>query len=166
MCSCLGGCSCSSNSTVLPIGPQGPTGPAGADGADGINGTNGANGLAFYSLALNLEQAGHITPSYDEVATFIYPGSSSVAAITKIKAILYTSSSSVTGKIKIYDVTNANTIATFGSGTNSTSPYNIVDLGTVSSLPTGPAVFSVQVYNSAIVAIDKVYLDSLMIGSY
>lgn len=167
MCStCLGGCSCSSNSTVLPIGPQGPAGADGTNGANGADGADGAPGMAFYSLALNLEQAGHVTPSYDEVATFIYPGINNVADITSIQAILYTSDASVTGKIKIYDVTNGAPICTFATGTNSTSPYNIVDLGTISNLPLTPAVFAVQVYNSSIVALNKVYLDSLMIGSY
>jgi hypothetical protein len=35
MCSCRGGCSCTSNSTALPIGNTGPTGPAGSQGPYG-----------------------------------------------------------------------------------------------------------------------------------
>jgi len=38
MCGCIGGCSCSSNSSVLPIGPSGTSGAAGATGAQGIYG--------------------------------------------------------------------------------------------------------------------------------
>jgi len=39
---CIGGCTCSSNSTVLPIGPTGPTGATGATGATGPTGPAGA----------------------------------------------------------------------------------------------------------------------------
>lgn len=41
MCQCVGGCSCTSNSSVLPIGPTGEP------GINGINGTNGTNGTSI-----------------------------------------------------------------------------------------------------------------------
>lgn len=40
MCQCVGGCSCTSNSSILPIGPTGATGATGANGAAGANGTS------------------------------------------------------------------------------------------------------------------------------
>lgn len=45
MCqTCVGGCSCTSNSSILPIGPTGATGSTGATGAAGANGTDGIFG--------------------------------------------------------------------------------------------------------------------------
>lgn len=50
MCqTCVGGCSCTSNSSVLPIGPTGATGNTGPAGAAGANGSNGTTVLLTYN---------------------------------------------------------------------------------------------------------------------
>lgn len=49
MCQCVGGCSCTSNSSILPIGPTGATGPTGPAGSAGANGTNGTTVLLTYN---------------------------------------------------------------------------------------------------------------------
>jgi hypothetical protein len=77
--------------------------------------------------------------SYSVLASFIYGGSTAVGAPTYMKAILHTSATS--GDIKIFDSTNAQTIAT-KNFTNSTKL--IIDLGTLSNIPTGEAIFEVQ----------------------
>lgn len=50
MCqTCTGGCSCTSNSSVLPIGPTGATGANGTNGTNGENGLNGTSVIAAYN---------------------------------------------------------------------------------------------------------------------
>lgn len=87
MCSCSGGCSCSSNSTILPIGPTGPTGATGATGASGSNGTNGTTIIANYTSATGVTQpvntvetslssltipANTISTNGDEIESYVY----------------------------------------------------------------------------------------------
>lgn len=58
MCQCVGGCSCTSNSSLLPIGPTGATGATGATGTAGTNGTtilnsyNSSTGVSSPSSAV------------------------------------------------------------------------------------------------------------------
>jgi len=56
MCQCVGGCSCTSNSSVLPIGPTGATGATGAAGAAGANGSNGTTVILDYTNATGVQQ--------------------------------------------------------------------------------------------------------------
>lgn len=57
MCqTCAGGCSCTSNSSVLPIGPTGATGATGAAGAAGVNGSNGTTMIVGYTNATGVTQ--------------------------------------------------------------------------------------------------------------
>jgi hypothetical protein len=78
--------------------------------------------------------------TYTIVASFVYGGSTAVGTPTYMKAILHTSATS--GDIKIYDVTNGNTIVE-KNFTNTTKA--IIDLGTLSNIPTGESIFEVQV---------------------
>lgn len=57
MCqTCVGGCSCASNSSVLPIGPTGATGATGPAGAAGANGSNGTTVIVSYTNATGVTQ--------------------------------------------------------------------------------------------------------------
>lgn len=49
MCQCVGGCSCTSNSSVLPIGPTGAAGTNGTNGTNGEDGLNGTSVIAAYN---------------------------------------------------------------------------------------------------------------------
>lgn len=62
MCGCLGGCTCSSNSTILPIGPTG------AAGTNGTNGTNGADGIfGGYSSNWKFSTSTSTSPASTEI---------------------------------------------------------------------------------------------------
>jgi len=161
---------CDCNELTLPIGPQGPQGVAGINGTNGSNGTNGTNGapgMAWYSLDLDYYVSGGDTHPYTEVAKFIYPGSSNVTAITKLYAILYTTDTGFTGKVRVIDQTHGDAvIADFTTGTSSTSNLNIIDLGAISNIPASISVFSIQLYNSGSLRSNEVHIKSLMISSY
>lgn len=117
--------------------------------------------LSFGSFVL----AGHLTPSFDEVCTFIFAGTNNIPAIQKFIANMFVSDSANTATIRIYDVTNSAVVAT-SSGTTSTSTNNIIDLGVISNLPVTQALFSIQIQNSSPIALDTVTLKSLLIGTY
>lgn len=98
MCQCVGGCSCTSNSSVLPIGPTGATGATGAAGAAGANGTNGTTLVVGYTNATGVQQpssavetslflesipANTILGDGDELEVYIYlEATSGIAATT------------------------------------------------------------------------------------
>lgn len=96
------------------------------------------------------------------LATFIYPGTNNVSAISKILANVWTSNAGNTPLVSIYDTTNSLLIASSTAGT-STSVNQIIDLGTISNLPVNSAI--IQVRLSASGAFDS-RLAAVMIGSY
>ncbi len=61
MCQCLGGCSCTSNSSVLPIGPTGATGSNGTNGTNGENGLNGTSVIAAYNNQTGVSTGAGVT---------------------------------------------------------------------------------------------------------
>ena len=78
--------------------------------------------------------------AYVRKGSFIFKGTSALGTPTNIKAL--TKVVSTAGKIRIYDATNANTIC---ENTNiSNTSLAIVDLGTISNLPSGEAIFEIQ----------------------
>lgn len=74
---------------------------------------------------------------------FEFPGSSQVGSPTKITAVARQSSSSNTGWLKIYDITN-NKIICQGSFSETNDPQ-IVNLGTLSNIPTTPAIWEIHI---------------------
>lgn len=61
MCQCVGGCSCTSNSSVLPIGPTGATGANGTNGTNGENGLNGTSVIAAYNNQTGVSTGAGVT---------------------------------------------------------------------------------------------------------
>jgi hypothetical protein len=84
--------------------------------------------------------------AYSTVSRFIFRGSTIHGTPTNAKAIAWISSSSQTGRVRLYDITNSLTIATSGTFNNTTGA--IIDLGTISNVPTGDAIFEVQILSS------------------
>lgn len=97
MCSCTGGCSCTTNSTRLPIGPTGATGATGAAGAAGANGSSGTTVIIGYTNATGVTQpasavetslyletipANTILGNNDELEIYIYLEATSGAGAT------------------------------------------------------------------------------------
>lgn len=149
---------------TLPIGPQGTQGPP------GNNGTNGAPGMAWYSLYFNASASGSDPQVWTSIGEIIYPGTLSVANITKILVNLYAVKGGVegpmTGEVKIIDITNSDNVIAYGLA-STTDSLNIINISsTISNLPTYPALFSIQIKVDSTLNIDFVYLNSISIGSY
>jgi hypothetical protein len=89
----------------------------------------------------------------------IWGGTDSWGEINEILALTYqTGTGGKTHDVRVYDVTNANTIAE-ATGFNHLLP-TIVDLGAVSNLSAGPAIWAVQV-RSGSPASHRLYFDSI-----
>jgi hypothetical protein len=105
-----------------------------------------AAGSKFLELAITgfndpFNQTKNLT--YTTLAQFIYRGSDETGAIQSINVLIANEDATAYGDIRILDTTNVNVIAEvllFNSAT-----FTIQDLGTVSNVPTGPAVFEIQV---------------------
>jgi len=78
---------------------------------------------------------------YEVLGNVIYQGSSFVGEISKINAIVHIFNAT-SGDIRIFDVTNANTIAELTGFTDTIPTIN--DLGSISNLPSGEALFELQ----------------------
>lgn len=84
--------------------------------------------------------------TYDTVGIFIFRGSDLIGTPASIKAI-FGCDVGVTGDVRIYDVTNGMIVAEM---IGSTAAYpSIVDLGTISNVPTGEALWELQVRKTA-----------------
>ena len=81
--------------------------------------------------------------SYATIGEFIYSGTSVEGAISAFYATLSVDSGATSYEARIYDVTNAQVIAEMTGQTNTTQ--QIKDYGTVSNLPSGQALFQIQV---------------------
>lgn len=79
--------------------------------------------------------------SYVTLAAFAFPGSTAYGTPVNIKASTWVDGGS-TGKLRIYDLTNALVIAEITTLSNTTE--SVIDLGTISNVPTGEAVWQIQ----------------------
>ena len=82
------------------------------------------------------------------------PGKASVSTPSKIKALVYVDSTE--GGIKIYDVTNANTIA---EKTGIVGGWQIVDLGTISNWPSSDADFEIQLKCESEIRVSAIWIE-------
>lgn len=87
--------------------------------------------------------------TYTVISRFVFPGTALTGSLTSIIANLFSSIAGVRGDIRVYDATNSLQIAQLiGSADLPTNPgiaAALVNLGTLSNLPTGRAVFEVQI---------------------
>jgi len=68
MCqTCIGGCSCTSNSSVLPIGPTGDNGTNGTNGADGADGSTWYDGAGAPSGGTGIDGDYYLNDSNGDV---------------------------------------------------------------------------------------------------
>lgn len=124
------------------------------------------NGLIWVSISTNAKTPGFISCPFNTnigssyqtaIPRFVYGGTDTELSIQKIEAIVYLQQANVTMSVRVFDLTNANTIAEV-SNIGLTTP-SIVDLGTISNLPTTEAIFEVQILRdnnpSRIVYIDS-----------
>lgn len=95
---------------------------------------NGSNGSPFDTSST----------TFVVVSRIIYRGTTIDNTIGGILVIAGTSNANATGQVQVFDATNSNIIATsaiFGPDL----PLTIIDLGTISNLPTTQAIFEIQV---------------------
>ena len=81
--------------------------------------------------------------AYEVLCTFVWPGSDQVGVPVSIKANAFAEGGGDVGDWRVYDVTNALTIGEV-IGIVSTDVANIVDLGSISNVTTGEALWEVQ----------------------
>jgi len=95
--------------------------------------------------------------TYAVITRFIFKGTTKLGSPTNIKVIAHVKTAAKTGDVIIYDSTNANAICEV-TGISSLVP-TIIDLGTLSNLPSGEATFEVQAKSPE----EEVYVSGLII---
>jgi len=100
--------------------------------------------LAFGGDPLSTQQT-----SYTTFYHFIFPGTTKMGTPTAIKVLLAEAGSPTSVSVRIRDITNSNTIATQTGLTPSTYPnIDVQDMGSLSNLPSGEAIFLVEALRS------------------
>jgi hypothetical protein len=92
----------------------------------------------------DLDYARTFSASYETLATMHFAGSTIRGTPSKMKVVAHKTSTITSYNIKIVDITNANTIVE-STGNTDTVP-SIVDLGALSSIPAGEAIFEIQAH--------------------
>lgn len=110
------------------------------DIADIISVTNKRISSAFLSFNGDLQSS---SLTYEMVAAFPFPGTSVISSISKINAILRKNGSATSVSMRIYDATNAQTIAEVLNVTNQDNTI-ITSLGVISNLPENEATFEIH----------------------
>lgn len=141
-------------------GPEGPQGDQGIQGAQGDQGPQGAQGiqgaqgvvdeiLSFRFTQPNGAGFESSANSWTRAGTFIYRGTSFSSPLVTILALMYTRNINTWHRVRIFDITNTQIIAT-GTQTNIGTDMVpvIVNLGAVSNLPLGESVFEVQILST------------------
>ena len=117
----------------------------GTDGA-GVKGWKadpaggGSGSFTFTSKKLYVDDT-----TYKAKGRWLFQGSTIEGTPTLIKIIAEVASGS-TGSIRLFDATNSLVIVE-KTGISSTTP-SIIDMGTISNVPTGEAIFEIQLKNS------------------
>jgi hypothetical protein len=108
-----------------------------------------ASGTSSKSLAVVINGYGSeaykasSSDTYEVATYFIFPGSNDAGIPTAVKAVAIINTAPAFD-IKIHDYTNNTDIAEVIGSTNDNAG-NLVDLGTLSDIPTGPAMWEVHI---------------------
>lgn len=130
------------------IAQDGATGPTGATGPIGPPGPTGASGglldQNFYIPGTTTRFFETTGISYGNVLTFLYRGSSNTKTPVNIKIVAKDTTAAGSGEITITDITNGlDWISPFFFTPGTTEA--IIDLGTPTNIPTGPAIIRVGI---------------------
>lgn len=98
------------------------------------------NGLPYTSVT--------VSTTFTSVAQFVFSGSTVIGTPTIAKLMYALTTGSRTCTARVYDLTNAQTIATVALGTSPVA-LNIISMGAISNIPTGEAQFAIQVNRDA-----------------
>lgn len=96
--------------------------------------------------------------SYENLVSFIYWGTANGGSLTALKGIMYKNPNVTSYSARIYDITNDLVIAEVTGLSNDTAA--IIDFGAISNLPTGNAIFEIQMFRTGGGA-KYVYMDSI-----
>lgn len=103
-----------------------------------------AGGGGQKALAISLDHGTTTNnAAYEVLCTLVWPGSDQVGAPVSIRANAFAEGAGDVGDWRVYDVTNALTIGEV-IGIVSTDVANIVDLGSISNVTTGEALWEIQ----------------------
>lgn len=105
-------------------------------------------------------QTDNNTTSYVTTTRFLFPGTDVVGTPTVMKAIIWKDAGATSVDIRIYDLTNAQVITT-KSGTSDTPVMEL--LTAPSNLPTGQAIFEIQIKRTGGAGTDYVHESGLSI---
>lgn len=130
---------------ILSIGTDGQVLCSDSTQTSGMKWSSFSNSIIIPIFKHNTHEKTTTSSSWEIQACFIFNGTSAVGTPTSAKASTYVSEGS-SGGIRIYDVTNSQVICSVTNLSNTSLQIN--DLGTISNLPTGEAVFEVQVKNN------------------
>ena len=94
----------------------------------------------------NWQYIDHKKSTWGVIGSFLFAGTDALGAPVSIRVIAGVTTADEVG-VRLYDLTNNNVIA---EARNQTGSYpSIINLGTISNLPTGAAVFELQVIRDA-----------------
>ena len=105
---------------------------------------NISNSNSSLPLSFRYNPATTTSSPYQVVSSFVYRGTNTDNTVTDILAVASTSNSAATGQVRVFDLTNSLVIAESAAFGPTNTTKIIVDLGTISNLPTGQAIFEVQ----------------------
>lgn len=100
--------------------------------------------------------------SYKSLTRIIYYGSGSIGDIISIEVVAYMADKVDSYDIKIVDKKNGSAVIAEKTGLTNTTD-EIIDMGTISNLPTGKSRFEVQIKKNGNDKSAKVYLDTILI---
>jgi len=109
-------------------------------------GANAGAGSGSLVVTLSSQADPYVTTSsstYDVMSKFRFAGTDKLGTAIKIYVNAWRVSGAGTVDVRIFDATNVIAIAEL-TGITSTLDTNLVDLGVLSALPTGAAVFEIQ----------------------
>ena len=128
-----------------------PDGIAPLDATGKIDGSylaGGGKSMVVSFAAGTVKSLDENSTSYVAKADMIYAGSDTVGTIVAIKATIWKDSvSGATGEIRIIDKSNANVICEL-TGITNLDDSTVLDLGTLTNIPTTPTTFEIQMSRS------------------
>lgn len=112
-------------------------------GGGGI--TGGLGGYVLDEVSAPFRETG--STSYVVFNRFIFAGTTALGTPTKIQIIGQVKQAAKTGSVRVFDLTSGLVIAETVDGLDTETP-KIIDMGTLSNLPTGQAIWEIQLKNS------------------
>jgi len=109
--------------------------------SDILNAPGGAKSMVLSFASGSSKHVSTNSPTYESLAHLVYAGSDAVGPILEFNLNAWVSMN--TGDVRVYDLTSGLEIAEL-AGISGTAESTVGDMGAISNLPTGPAVFEVQ----------------------